>query len=113
VLAPEQQSSDPVGTLAYAAPEIFLNQSYAKSVDVWSLGNIFHCLLLGHLPFDHEDSSVLAKRVLQECIDFHSDIYRNISDEAKYLLSLMLNKDKNTRIRIQDVLKADWFTGLN
>lgn len=55
VIAPEQISSDPVGTLAYAAPEIFLNQSYTKCVDVWSLGNIIHCLLLGHLPFDHDD----------------------------------------------------------
>ena len=40
-----------VGTLQYIAPELFLSQTYSKSVDYWSLGFITHEIVTGHRPF--------------------------------------------------------------
>jgi serine/threonine protein kinase len=36
--------NEPVGTLAYAAPEVLLTKNYSSQVDVWSCGIIFHLL---------------------------------------------------------------------
>jgi serine/threonine protein kinase len=41
--------------VTYAAPEIFLGTPYDASVDIWSIGNIIHVMLVGFLPFDAED----------------------------------------------------------
>jgi serine/threonine protein kinase len=43
------------GTLAFAAPERFLesNIGYTNKVDIWSSGIILFMLLIGYHPFDH------------------------------------------------------------
>lgn len=40
-----------VGTLQYIAPELFLSQTYSRSVDYWSLGFICHEVVTGQRPF--------------------------------------------------------------
>ena len=44
-----------IGTLDYAAPEIFTLEQQDQKVDVWSCGVVFFALLCGGLPFDQED----------------------------------------------------------
>lgn len=39
------------GTVVYMAPEQILNQTYAKSVDIWAVGIIMYELLTGRHPF--------------------------------------------------------------
>lgn len=53
ITGPDQEMQGAVGTVAYAAPEIFQGSKYDKLVDVWSLGIIFYALLMGYLPYDH------------------------------------------------------------
>ena len=38
ILGPNETCNDPFGTLSYVAPEVLLQQPYAKTVDIWSLG---------------------------------------------------------------------------
>ena len=64
MIGPEDTACEPFGTVAYAAPEVLQGKSYDKRVDVWSLGVIFHVLCGGSLPFDSEDNSEIAKKVL-------------------------------------------------
>ncbi len=40
-----------MGTPYYMAPEIFINQTYDQSCDVWSLGVIMYAMLIGKAPF--------------------------------------------------------------
>ena len=54
-LGPNETSTDPYGTVGYAAPEILKKLPYSKEVDIWSLGIIFHILLLGQMPFFSKD----------------------------------------------------------
>lgn len=39
------------GTIAYSAPEIFLNGCYDESVDMWSAGVVLYTMLFGIEPF--------------------------------------------------------------
>lgn len=42
------------GTVAFSAPEIFIDKSYDEKVDVWSAGVVLYMMLTGSGPFDHE-----------------------------------------------------------
>lgn len=72
-----------VGTVQYVAPELFLGQSYTKSVDYWSLGLLTHEVVTGHRPFlpefgagqwlehvERKEPNVIA---IQEVFDLHLD----------------------------------------
>lgn len=51
---PGQKANKLLGTIAYAPPELLLEEEYAQEVDVWSLGCIIYCLVSGTLPFEAE-----------------------------------------------------------
>lgn len=61
---PGETCKEPFGTLCYVAPEILLQRSYDKSVDLWSLGVITHLMLSGTLPFDDQDDREIAKKTI-------------------------------------------------
>lgn len=83
-LGPEELLDEGVGTLYYAAPELFNGEKYGKSVDLWSLGVIVHLLLVGKLPFYHKDNDKeIVKQILHKEIDFNKIEWRNVSTEAK------------------------------
>mmetsp|Transcript_69214 Transcript_69214/g.165962 ORF Transcript_69214/g.165962 Transcript_69214/m.165962 type:complete len:382 (+) Transcript_69214:130-1275(+) len=48
-IAPGERLSDPVGTRAYWAPEVW-NGSYGQECDMWAAGVTTHVLLMGALP---------------------------------------------------------------
>lgn len=70
ITGPDQVIQGAVGTVAYAAPEIFQGGQYDKSVDVWSLGVIFYALLMGYLPYDNEDKKEIVKMLLNDPVPF-------------------------------------------
>lgn len=55
IIGPNEQSSEPFGTISYAAPEVLLGKKYGKEVDLWSLGVVTYLLVSGTLPFDDDD----------------------------------------------------------
>lgn len=61
---PGETCKEPFGTLCYVAPEILLQRSYDKAVDLWSLGVIIHLMLSGTLPFDDQDDREIAKKTI-------------------------------------------------
>lgn len=63
---PGEVCKEPFGTLCYVSPEILLQRSYDKSVDLWSLGVIIHLMLSGTLPFDSEDDREIARKTIYE-----------------------------------------------
>jgi len=70
---PDETMEGAVGTVAYAAPEIFKGSRYDKSVDVWSLGIIFYALLMGFLPFDSENKKEIVQKLLNDPVPFDQE----------------------------------------
>ena len=73
--APGEVCKEPFGTLCYVAPEILLQRSYDKSVDLWSLGVIMHLMLSGTLPFDSEDDREIARKTIYDDVRLHHPIW--------------------------------------
>lgn len=89
------------GSPHYASPEIVAGKNYhGAPSDIWSCGIILFALLTGHLPFDDDSIRKLLLKV-------QSGVYsmpRNLSTEAKDLISRMLLVDPNRRITMRDIL---------
>lgn len=96
------------GTPAYIAPEIIYGVPYGTEVDMWSLGVVMYILLSGYPPFhasNHKDLFELIKRGMYK---FHDDHWSKISNEAKDLVSDMLQVDPKKRVTAHKALYSKW-----
>lgn len=96
-----------MGTVAYAAPEIFSGGKYDKSVDVWSLGVIFYALLMGFLPYDSENKKEIVQKLLNDPVPFDQE-WNDVSPQAKEIVFRMLQKDASKRCSIEQVMCCAW-----
>lgn len=105
---PSEKMHTIVGTPYYVAPEV-LKGSYDFSCDIWSLGVILYIMLCGYPPFEGDNNKEIFKRVLQQKLEFDPEDWTRVSDEAKDLISKMLQKDPTKRICAVDALNHSWF----
>lgn len=97
-----------VGTPYYVAPEV-LKGSYDERCDVWSLGVILFVFLCGYPPFEGDNNKEIFKNVLKSSLVFEDQDWANISNEAKDLITKMLEKDPKNRITAVECSKHPWF----
>ena len=97
----------PVGTPHYISPEV-LNGKYNQKCDIWSAGVILFVLLGGCFPFDGDSDNEVYKAIMKKKFVFEDEEWKNISNEAKDLISHMLI-DENKRYSAEEVLKHPWF----
>jgi 5'-AMP-activated protein kinase catalytic alpha subunit len=75
------------GSPCYAAPEMIAGKKYsAIDVDVWSSGITLFAMMCGYLPFDHQDTSELYKKILSGSYT----LPKFISDSAHQFLAQVL-----------------------
>lgn len=99
------------GSLGYAAPEIFRRTGHSKPVDVWSLGVVLYTILSGVSPFQSETAADFVQEVQPGYKPyFYPDYWVNVSDEAKDLVTRMLDFDDTTRLTIDEVLEHPWLS---
>lgn len=60
----EELMNSMAGTPYYMAPEVFENNSYGSSVDLWSLGVVLFTCLGGYRPFNGKDVKEICKNIL-------------------------------------------------
>eukprot|EP01024_Parvocaulis_polyphysoides_P027562 TRINITY_DN24967_c0_g1_i2.p2 TRINITY_DN24967_c0_g1~~TRINITY_DN24967_c0_g1_i2.p2 ORF type:complete len:218 (+),score=27.84 TRINITY_DN24967_c0_g1_i2:577-1230(+) len=107
-----------VGTLHYAAPEVFQPdaEGYDLQADMWSLGVTLYIMLVGAYPFLREEDKRLPagimngkmiKRILKA--DYFIPSYVKCSLEVKDLLKHLLVVDRSKRYTIQEVKRHPWF----
>jgi len=121
----------PVGSAEFMAPEVveaFMDDSerdlaYDKRCDLWSLGIIMYILLCGYPPFSGNCGSKCGWNQGEPCnacqellfhsiqdghFDFPDAEWRDISGEAKDLISKLLVKDARQRLSAEMVLSHPW-----
>lgn len=97
-----------VGTPSYLAPEV-ITGSYSPQCDIWSLGVVMFLLLSGEQPFDGSSQHEILKKIVIGKYGFSSDSWRQVSDQAKDLISHMLEPNPYHRISLKEALVHPWF----
>lgn len=94
------------GSPNYAAPEVISATLYdGRQVDIWSCGVILYAMLSGQLPFDEDQMPNLFHRIKKS--KYYMPNY--ISDEAKDLISRLLQPLPIKRIRLEEIKSHPWF----
>lgn len=111
IIGPEERCTEPFGTICYVSPEVLLEKPYTKSIDIWAIGVITYLMLCGQLPFDSDEGeeSIAKKTVFSEP-NMKFGIWKTISEEAKDLIKLMLEKEPDNRISVKSALEHKWFS---
>ncbi|XP_038665664.1 ribosomal protein S6 kinase alpha-5-like isoform X1 [Scyliorhinus canicula] len=110
-----QPLKTPCFTLLYAAPEIFKQNGYDESCDLWSLGVILYTMLSGLIPFQSMQQTVISrtdeitKTIKEGNFILAGETWNNVSQEAKELVQGLLTVDPNSRLKLSSLSFNNWF----
>ena len=94
------------GSPCYAPPEMIKEEPYNGGLsDIWSSGIILYLMLCGKLPFYHEQNEIMYQQILSgqfELPDF-------LSDNAKDILTKIIEIDPKKRLNFQQIKEHPWF----
>uniref|UniRef100_A0A7N8XIQ2 Serine/threonine-protein kinase BRSK2-like n=1 Tax=Mastacembelus armatus TaxID=205130 RepID=A0A7N8XIQ2_9TELE len=96
------------GSPHYACPEVIRGEKYdGRRADVWSCGVILFALLVGALPFDHDNLRQLLEKVKSGV--FHMPHF--IPPECQALLKGMIEVNPDKRLTLEAIQKHPWYQG--
>lgn len=112
----EQQLKTPCFTLQYAAPEVLdmgdSQPEYTEMCDLWSIGVILFTMLSGQVPFHarsrNESANDIMRRICKAEFSFEGDAWKNVSEDAKELITGLLTVDPNKRLTMQQLQSHKW-----
>uniref|UniRef100_A0A8B9LD34 Polo-like kinase 2a (Drosophila) n=1 Tax=Astyanax mexicanus TaxID=7994 RepID=A0A8B9LD34_ASTMX len=94
------------GTPNYLSPEVLNKQGHGCESDVWALGCVMYTMLLGRPPFETTNLKETYRCIREARYSMPS----TLSPQAKHLISNMLAKSPEDRLRLDDVLRHDFFS---
>ncbi|MED6250407.1 Serine/threonine-protein kinase brsk1 [Ataeniobius toweri] len=96
------------GSPHYACPEVIRGEKYdGRRADVWSCGVILFALLVGALPFDHDNLRQLLEKVKSGV--FHMPHF--IPPDCQSLLKGMIEVNPEKRLTLEAIQKHSWYQG--
>ncbi|XP_055779698.1 serine/threonine-protein kinase BRSK2-like isoform X6 [Salvelinus fontinalis] len=96
------------GSPHYACPEVIRGEKYdGRRADVWSCGVILFALLVGALPFDHDNLRQLLEKVKSGV--FHMPHF--IPPDCQALLKGMIEVNPDKRLTLEAIQKHSWYLG--
>ncbi|XP_056309664.1 serine/threonine-protein kinase BRSK2 isoform X2 [Danio aesculapii] len=96
------------GSPHYACPEVIRGEKYdGRRADVWSCGVILFALLVGALPFDHDNLRQLLEKVKSGV--FHMPHF--IPPDCQALLRGMIEVNAEKRLTLEEIQKHPWYQG--
>ncbi len=99
-----------LGYLEYYAPEILLNKSIDKSIDLWSVGILTYLLLDGKLPIQGNSDSEIEDHIKNfKMVKFTSENMKKSSSLAKEFIKKLLVFEPEKRIKALDAINDKWF----
>ena len=99
----------PNGTPYYIAPEV-LKGSYTTQCDNWSMGVVLFIMLSGKPPFGGKSNKEIIDNVLKGTYNFSNPVWDQISEDAKDLISKLLNKQADERLTAEDAYNHPWIS---
>ena len=104
----EHVTQSTAGTMAYLAPEIFRNQPYSRSSDLYAVGVMAFQLLTGEFPFTTSNIATLLHDILEKPVDAAA---YGLNPNLSLVLNRLLVKDREDRYDaaievIQDLCQA-------
>jgi calcium-dependent protein kinase len=106
----ETKMTTKVGTAYYVSPEV-LSGNYDEKCDIWSAGVILYILLCGDPPFNGPNDNEIYRRIKAKKFSYSNPIWKNVSDQAKELINLMLS-DPEKRPTAEEVFVHPWVLDL-
>ena len=115
------------GSPEYASPEMINYQGHTVMTDWWSLGILIYEMLYGFTPFFNLDKDRMYDLIINGSISFpeyytnnenneeENQIEYNISEEAKSLITKLLEKDPGKRLGregLEEIKKEPFFYGI-
>lgn len=94
---------------AYVAPEVIIGIPYSTKCDLWSIGCILYMLIGGYPPFKGANHRELFRKVRAADFVFHDAHWKNVSVEAKRVISNLLCVNPDLRWGASEALQSDWF----
>lgn len=89
------------------APEV-IKKSYNEKCDIWSCGVIAYLMLSGEFPFDGKSKEEVAQKIIIGKIDFESEAWQNVSEDAKDFIRKLLVVDPKKRYSANEALNHHW-----
>lgn len=96
-----------IGSRKYRAPELFAPGSYSGfAADVWSIGVILYCLVVGYLPFEGKERKEQAYNIQNRSITFPPRVQEHT--QMIDLITSLLQKDPQRRISLDQAMRHPW-----
>nr|XP_039322449.1 serine/threonine-protein kinase D2 isoform X2 [Saimiri boliviensis boliviensis]XP_039322450.1 serine/threonine-protein kinase D2 isoform X2 [Saimiri boliviensis boliviensis] len=95
-----------VGTPAYLAPEVLLNQGYNRSLDMWSVGVIMYVSLSGTFPFNEDED--INDQIQNAAFMYPATPWSHISAGAIDLINNLLQVKMRKRYSVDKSLSHPW-----
>lgn len=94
------------GSPCYASPEMIRGNKYSGlTTDIWSAGVILFAMVCGYLPFEDPNTSDLYDKIKAGKYKLPKDV----SEPFKSILSGILDVNPDTRLRIEDIKRHEWW----
>jgi len=106
IVEPGQLLKTACGSPCYAAPEMIAGMKYEGTmVDIWSMGVILYALVCGYLPFEHSNTNMLYRKIING--DFACPKW--MSQGVQNLVRRMLCTDPKKRFSIEKIRLHPWY----
>merc|ERR1711972_640163 len=95
------------GTPYYVAPQVLAGK-YDHLSDLWSCGVIMYVMLCGYPPFFGETDGEVLSKVRLGNFSFNAADWKNISEDAKNLIRMLLKMNPRDRYTAEQSLNHEW-----
>lgn len=101
------------GTPDYLAPEMIIGTGHDEKLDVWTVGVMLYELIEGQPPFTAKekvnDARVMQKLIEKNILSGNIDFGKEISDDAKNAIKILLNPKAEFRPTAKEILELNFF----